>query len=490
MTVEVRPQQGPQEHFLSSPADLVVYGGAAGGGKTWAEVYEPLRHILPSVRWPKGVPGFSAVVFRRMSPQIRAEGGLWDESAKLYPLFGGEPRETIMEWRWPTGQTVRFASMQHEKDRLNWQGSQIPLIMFDELTHFSAEQFWYMMSRNRSTCGIRPYIRATTNPDADSWVADLVAWWIDQDESSETYGLPIPERSGVIRYFYRDGNTGTMLWGDEPEDLYDSLPDMPPEVNKRDLVKSFTFIAATVYDNKILLKTNPEYLANLMSQSLVERERLLGGNWKIKPSAGSVFNSAWWSGKHVRAYPQDLRLVRYWDKAGTDEKDTTAKTPWTVGLLLGKTSNNTYYVIDVKRAQLSAGKREKLIAQTALEDFERYGYAVRTWIEQEPGSGGKESAEITIRGLSGFHIKADRSHDSKIGRAMPASAQVEAGNVYVLDVNTDTNMDNRWVQGFIQELHSFPDARLKDQADALSGAFNKLSRLKSYDLATWPTSSR
>ena len=79
-----------------------------------------------------------------------------------------------------------------------WQGAQITLICFDELTHFSAHQFFYMVSRNRSTCGVRPYIRATCNPDADSWVADFLTWWIDPES-----GLPIPERAGVLRYFVR-----------------------------------------------------------------------------------------------------------------------------------------------------------------------------------------------------------------------------------------------------------------------------------------------
>jgi hypothetical protein len=77
-----------------------------------------------------------------------------------------------------------------------WKGAQITLICFDELTHFSAHQFFYMVSRNRSTCGVRPYIRATCNPDADSWVADFLSWWIDPES-----GHPIRERAGVLRYF-------------------------------------------------------------------------------------------------------------------------------------------------------------------------------------------------------------------------------------------------------------------------------------------------
>jgi len=188
----IKPQPGPQTAFLSSPADIAIYGGGAGGGKTWGLLMEPLRHVSN--------PGFGAVFFRRSTVQIRNEGGLWDESAVLYPQIGGDPKEHTLSWAFPTGASVSFAHLEHDKTRFNWQGSQIPLICFDELTHFSAVQFWYMVSRNRSMCGVRPYIRATCNPDADSWVADLIAWWIDQDT-----GLPIAERAGKLRWFVRVG---------------------------------------------------------------------------------------------------------------------------------------------------------------------------------------------------------------------------------------------------------------------------------------------
>jgi len=133
-------------------------------------------------------------VFRRSTVQVRNEGGLWDESEKLYPAIGASPKEHVLQWSFPSGASVSFAHLEHDKTVLNWQGSQIPLICFDELTHFSAKQFWYMVSRNRSMSGVRPYIRATCNPDADSWVVEFISWWIDQDT-----GLPIPERAGVLR---------------------------------------------------------------------------------------------------------------------------------------------------------------------------------------------------------------------------------------------------------------------------------------------------
>ncbi|WP_445475584.1 terminase large subunit domain-containing protein [Methanococcoides methylutens] len=90
--------------------------------------------------------------FRRTSVQVRNEGGLWDTSEEIYPDMGGIPKESFLEWELTSGVTIKFAHMEHEKNKLEWQGSQVLLIGFDELTHFSESQFFYMLSRNRSTC--------------------------------------------------------------------------------------------------------------------------------------------------------------------------------------------------------------------------------------------------------------------------------------------------------------------------------------------------
>src|ERR1700733_733767 len=102
----IRPQPGAQERFLSSSADIAIYGGAAGGGKSFALLMEPLRHI--------GNPEFGGVIFRRTSPQITNEGGLWDEAGKLYPLVGGDARVGNLEYRFPTESSISFRHLQHE----------------------------------------------------------------------------------------------------------------------------------------------------------------------------------------------------------------------------------------------------------------------------------------------------------------------------------------------------------------------------------------
>lgn len=255
-TLRLEPNSPPQRAFLASSADIAVYGGAAGGGKSYALLLEAIRHA--------NNPGFGGVIFRRLSPQITNEGGLWDTADKIYPLLGAQARVGTLEYRFPPGSRLAFRHLQHEKTKQDWQGSQIPFIGFDELTHFSESQFFYMLSRNRSLCGVRPYVRATTNPDAGSWVKRFLAPWVDRKFKD-------PARSGEIRWFHRE--KGELHWARTPAELVAKFPAAIP--------KSVTFIRASVYDNVDLLRDDPGYLANLMAQGEVDRARLLDGNWDI-----------------------------------------------------------------------------------------------------------------------------------------------------------------------------------------------------------------
>ena len=165
----IRPQKGPQEKFLSTTADIAIYGGAAGGGKSYGLLIEPLRY--------KNNKRFGAVIFRHEYKQIFNQGGLWDTSNDVYgDIKGADGRYSAGMWKFRNGMTVAFDYINRDDDLQKWQGSQITMIGFDELTHFSEKQFFYMLSRNRSVCGVKPYMRATCNPDADSWVADFISW--------------------------------------------------------------------------------------------------------------------------------------------------------------------------------------------------------------------------------------------------------------------------------------------------------------------------
>ena len=131
LAATIAAQPGPQTEFLRSPADICIYGGAAGGGKTVGLILEPLRYATRVVK-------FTAVFFRRSTPQITNPGGLWDESKNFYPRLGGIPHIGMREWRWPRAGRIKFSHLQFDGTVYYWQGAQITLICFDELTHFSA----------------------------------------------------------------------------------------------------------------------------------------------------------------------------------------------------------------------------------------------------------------------------------------------------------------------------------------------------------------
>lgn len=182
-----------------------------------------------------------------------------------------------------------------------------------------------------------------------------------------------------------------------------------------------------------------------------------------RPREGATFKRSWF--QIVDVAPSQLKSVaRYWDKAGTSGGSGAA----TAGVLMGIGTDGLIYVLHVVTGHWSAGERERVIRQTAELDAARFGSQsrVRIYVEQEPGSGGKESAEATIRNLSGFVAYADRPTGDKDTRLDPLAAQAEAGNLRL--VRGD------WNAGYIDEMTSIPYGARRDQGDASSGAYNML----------------
>jgi len=329
-TVEIgKPQDGPQKISFGINCDVLIYGGQAGGGKSWMLVNKPLNSVH--------IKGFYGAIFRRTFPQLKGQGGVWDECQEPYRALGARMREgQELDATFPSGANIAFRHLQHEKTIYDYQGHQFAYLGFDELTHFTATQFFYLLGRNRSTCGVKPYVRATCNPQP-GWVADFLEWWIDQDT-----GLGIPERSGVVRFFIRNGDSDEIIWGDSKEELIDQFPEYSPED-----ILSCTFVMATLEDNKILNKKDPGYRGKLMALSRIERNRLLGGNWKI--AEGVQIDQDWIKrytindkGQFCFAFQNatfavpavQMRRIATIDTAGTSKekaaKERGAEPSWTV----------------------------------------------------------------------------------------------------------------------------------------------------------------
>lgn len=433
---EIKPQPGPQTAFLSSGADFVIYGGARGGGKTFAALLEPLRHVH--------VPNFNAVIFRRNSPQITNAGGLWDKSCEIYPALKGKSSIARLWWRWPNGVSIAFRHLQLEDHKFDWMGLEVCLIEFEELTHFTKTQFIFLLGSNRSTCGVQPYIRATCNPDADSWVRELVVPFLADD------GYADLSQVGQIKYFVVEDNEFKFVEADHRDSL-----GLPPI--------SYTYINADVWDNEALLKTNPGYVRNLMSQCLVDRERFLGvrgrgGNWNTRATAGKVFRAEWFPVIDYRPIAP-VKQVRFWDLAATEKQQKGDDPDWTVGVKMGQFRDLGLVVLDVVRLQGSPSQVDSAMRNTASQDGPQ---CMQRWFRDPAQAGVYQDAKLRSL-LAGYDAMGLLSPFDKFTRAKPFSRAAEFGEVRLVR--------SEWNAEFVKELSNFPDGDHDDQVDAGSGAY-------------------
>ena len=186
--------------------------------------------------------------------------------------------------------------------------------------------------------------------------------------------------------------------------------------------------------------------------------------YQQRPQApeGTFFKRQWF--EILPAAPAEFdALARYWDKASSLGGDFTA------GVLIGR-KGGMYYVLDVVRGQWIGADREKVMRQTAELDKITWGH-VRIGVEEEGGSGGKDSAAATVRNLAGFSVYTEHPTGDKATRAEPYQAQCMAGNVKLIA--------GAWVPAYLNELTSFPTGTNDDQVDGSSGAFNKLAGRRS-----------
>lgn len=469
--IEIRPQPGPQEMFMATPADVAIIGGGAGGGKSYALLLEPMRHVH--------VKKFGCVILRRKFTQITQQGGLWDKCADIYPLLGGKPLQSpTLHYEWPSGAKVTFGQMQYTKDRLNYDGAEVDLFEFDELQQFERLQFFYIMSRNRSMTGVQPYIRASCNPMPGSWLKDFLSWWIDP-----VTGFAIDERSGVVRWVAIINNQ--EHWADTKEELVATH-------GKDCLPKSVTFIKSLLDDNPKMLEKNPGYKGSLNMMPQHERDRLLLGNWNAYPESGLYFKRDWfpiivgmdadgnpryasenegssrrppWAPESIieALTKQGTQWVRYWDRAGTPKTASNPNPDWTAGALLGKQKNGRFVIGDVVRFRGSHYVVENTIKSTAAKDGKR----VKIGLEREPNASGKMAAEYLVSKLAGYNVTAFGKTTSKEEDWTGLSSQAGAGNVDIVCAP--------WNRDLFDELEALPrkDAH-DDQADACAGAFGML----------------
>jgi predicted phage terminase large subunit-like protein len=356
------------------------------------------------------VPGYAAILFRRTYQDLALPGALMSRAFEWLAGSGAHWSGQDRKWTFPSGATLSFGYLDTENTKYRYQSAEFQFVGFDELTQFPSSQYTYLFSRIRRLEGVEIPLRmrAGSNPGGigHDWVK--------------------------ARFVLDHGVSGRV------------------------------FVPAKLDDNPYLDRA--EYMESLSELDAVTKAQLLDGNWDVLPQ-GRLFRREMF-GDMLPVPPAFLtQWVRYWDKAGTTEEES-ADPDWSAGVLMGK-AGRLYFVLDVVRGRWSPAARNTIMRQTTRADSKLYpNYEV--WTEQEPGSGGKESALTTIAELAGYDVHAETVTGSKVVRANPFAAQCEVGNVKLVE--------GTWNAAYLNEVCAFPNGPHDDQVDASSGSFAKLAK--------------
>lgn len=368
------PTPKQRAFLLMNDTREILYGGAAGGGKSVAQLMAALQFV--------DIPGYSAILFRKTYADLSLPNALIDLSKQwLFPFVESKEvkwSEKEKQYTFPSGATLNFGYLESDNDCYRYQGAEFQYIGMDECTHISPTNYRYLFSRLRKKKSLQVPLRfrSTANPGGE-------------------YG----------EYYYQ------RFFVEGPE-------------NGR------IFISAGLQDNPFL--DAEAYKEALNELDPIAREQLLNGNWEIKAS-GDLFDSQWFQIIPYHEIPAAAQKVRYWDLAGTDpakRKGKNKREPdWSVGFKLAN-YQGMYWVEDIVRVQKKPHELEEIIKATAAVD----GYSCPIRMEQEPGSSGIITIDHYTRNvLSGYNFMGVTSTGSKVERARAASAASQAGRVFISD---------------------------------------------------------
>lgn len=400
----------------------VFYGGAAGGGKSEWLLQDALQYV--------DIPEYAAIIIRKSYTDLSMPNSLIDRSHKV---LGGNPKlhwnGDLKRWTFPSGASISFGHLSHDKDLDKFQGSELQFVGFDEAAQLMPNQLLYLFSRLRRNdrlkkLGLPLRMRMASNPGGPSHQF-LKKRYVDNDEPI------LNEEGGRI------------------------------------------FIPSGLSDNQHV--DRDEYTQGLMQLDPVTRKRLLNGDWSIVAMTG-MFKRDWFKSISWFGLPRMDYIVRGWDCASTAPNEGNKDPDYTATVKLGMDlKSRTVYILDVQRWRLSPHESEVRMQQIAKTD----GRKVIHFIELEPGSAGKAMlSHLQRSAFIGFAVKGIKPQNSKLVRASPVSSAAENNQIYYVE------MAERNLEEFFGELELFPTRGVHDDyVDAFSVAFNQLARPRSLLMA-------
>lgn len=470
------PCSKKQALMLEDRATLTILGGAAGSGKSYTLLLDPLKHISD--------PNYHAIIFRRTNVQLKGQGGLWQTCRAMYqqiphpnkPIF----KEQGMTVVFPSGATIKFSHLEHLKNIYDHQGLQYSAVYFDEGTHYPFEMIDYLMSRLRSAAKVDAYMKISCNPDPQSWIREFI-----EKDYLDVDGYPRLDQDGVVMWYVRQG--GDLVWGSTEKELLSQFPDLIPT--------SFCWVSATIEDNPILMEQEPAYKARLLALNPIDKARLLYGNWFVEPEGQSYMDRKFF--KKADKVPTKAVACRAWDKAASEfnpDGDSNRFCDYTASTKMYKDhvgdiyvtgeyheSNRDHHSGILGKFRSRAGPRDIQIENQALMD----GPEVVQILPKDPSAAGLYEFQESCKKLNAIGIRTKEdpapSRASKLTKVLPFCAALECGNVYIVE----STFEKASLTAFYKELEGFDGERSNGRAgkhddvvDTLASNYAYLAKTK------------
>ncbi len=469
------PQSRKGEMYLQSECTITVFGGAMGSSKTYTGL---LKHL----RWVDD-PYYRGVVIRKNSTTLMKSGGIFDSSRGMFKAFDSRVKPNFQKQKfvWPSGAEILYTHLETDEQAELMKGSEFSHALLEEATELKEDHVLVVLSRLRSKADMKPTMGITCNPSPDHFLRKWVDWYL-LPEGHEHAGRPDPDKDGIVRWFLRLDNE--MIWAATREELFEKYKD--PLLPDDDLTQpdpvSFTFISANIFDNPILMKTQPSYLASLKAMKRVKQERDLYGNWNVREETSGFWRSEWC--QELISSPSNnevVKRVRAWDMAGVRKSETNTNPDYTASVQMDLLKNGRYVIRDVFRFRGTFHEIYKKIAETAKLD----GNKVQVLIPQDSGAAGLVAVNNLQQFLSEQDIPARKvkTSKSKLDRFRPFAAACESGAVDIVK-NCATDLENKIYSDnsfFYSELEGFVDKgrnQKDDMFDCCGDCFTYLATSK------------